>query len=623
MDRGDRPCRRHGVDRSGPRAGSGGSSAGAACSPEGSAPRNRSSGGSVGARGRPIARVAVVLDGNVWTDARVPAVTSVKPGEPLTASSARRALAELLATGRFALARVTATAEGPGAVLVLRVVPRKLVKRLELDLHGATVDREELLREAELTVGGELIGTDVDTVVARIARYFAAHGYPSAKVDLQTREMDDPSLTLVIVDVVPGRPRLVDDREYYVFGATRDRVLPLTSAYSVKPGDHADEAAMTTADGALEGALRAHGYFRARVSHDLVWVGDKGANVASSGRIVLRVRMDTGSLVVPRFEGNEHYDATALEGALALETDNDRSSSHLADKVRGFYEKRGFLDAEVRVETRGKDTDPVELLVFHVDEHRRARVVARRYPCLKTEVIKRLSAGGPRSSQEIGTEIDSYLEEELPGADLFVDPDPQGVNLTLGAGAGATTSGTRAEPIDLRPDATYVADTYERATEHVQELYRNEGFLHATVGPVEVVRARCDPRSPPGRCIPLALPPLSQECTYDAAGLPLANAAARRVVHVPPRRGARSGVFIEHAARDSGEARPEDDALGPGFHGIEDAERARGGRGRPGAARRPGEHAASGRRASPRGRLLQGARLRVRRRQVRTGAVAR
>ncbi len=471
-----------------------------------------------GLAGRPIARISVELEGNVWTDASVPTVTTVSVGEPLTPNAARRALGELLATGRYARGRASAMGEGAGVALLLRMAPRKLIKRLALDLRGAPLDREELLREAELAVGGELVGTDVDAMRERITRYFALHGYPSAKVDIQSRETDDPSLTLVIVDAVPGRPRIIDDVEYYVFDANRDRVLPLTTAYTVKPGDRADEPALATADAVLESALRAKGYFRARVSHDLVWIG---GGKATEGRIVLRVRLDAGPLVVPRFEGNEHYDSVALEGALGLETENDRSPSHLADKVRVFYEKRGFLDAQVRVETRGKDTDAVQLLVFHVDEQARVRVVARRYPCLKTEIVKRLSNGGPRSSQEIGTEIDSYLEDELPGADLFVDPDPKGLSLTLDARPGTSTSGTRAEPLDLHPDATYVVDTYERAVEHVQELYRNEGFLHALVGPVEVVRARCDPRSPPGRCVPLPLPPLSEECTYDPTGLPL------------------------------------------------------------------------------------------------------
>jgi outer membrane protein insertion porin family len=57
---------------------------------------------------------------------------------------------------------------------------------------------------------------------------------------------------------------------------------------------------------------------------------------------------------------------------------------------------------------------------------------------------------------------------------------------------------------------------------HVQELYRNEGYLHAQVGPAQVIRRRCSPRSPAGVCKPVPLPhPPVDACTYDATSLPL------------------------------------------------------------------------------------------------------
>ena len=68
----------------------------------------------------------------------------------------------------------------------------------------------------------------------------------------------------------------------------------------------------------------------------------------------------------------------------------------------------------------------------------------------------------------------------------------------------------------------FVAETYDRAVAHVQELFRNEGFLHAQVGPVQVIRRRCDPRSRPGQCRPLPTPhPPSDVCAYDATNLPV------------------------------------------------------------------------------------------------------
>jgi outer membrane protein assembly factor BamA len=472
-----------------------------------------------GLEGKPISRVGVVLEGNIWDDVKVPTVPSLKVGEPLTPTATRQAFEEVLESGRFATGRVTVQPENGGVAVVFRLVPRKLIQRLDLDLHGARLPREEMLRETDLTDGGELVGADIDDDARRIEHYFALHGYPSAKASIRLRETDDPMRALVLLDVVAGPPRNVDERHFYVFGSKPDQVLPVAESYGAGKGDRADEPVLDRADAALETALHGKGWWHAAVSHDLVWVG-----APATGRVALRVRIDAGALVMTRFEGNEHYDGDVLTSALALDTETDQSSSHLIEKIRTFYQRRGFLDAEVRIEPRGDENDAVHLLVFHIDEHARVRVTGRSYPCLKVDAIKHLSSGGPKSSSDIGTEIESYLEEELPGEDLLVDPDPRGVSAMVGAGSGQVTTGARPVPLDLKPDETYVADTYERAVDHVQELYKNEGFLHAVVGPVEIVRARCDPRSPPQRCIPLPLPPLPDAvCAYDPSGLPAAS----------------------------------------------------------------------------------------------------
>jgi outer membrane protein assembly factor BamA len=462
--------------------------------------------------------VEVAFEGNIWDDVEIPPIGTLRPGDPLTPTAARGVLEELLRSGRFARGGVSVQADGGGVLVLARVVPRKVVGRLDVDLHEARLERDELLRVADLADGGDIVGADIPAIVARIERYFALHGYPAAKAAIQTRDTNDPMRTLVLVDVTPGAPRLVRERHFYVFDANPEQVLPIARSYAVEAGARADEPALDQADVALEQVLRANGWHHASVSHDLVWVGQPSSG---GGRVVLRVRIDAGALFLPRFEGNEHYDGDVLTSALALDTETDRSASHLADKVRAFYEKRGFLDAEVRVEARGGNKSAVQLLVFHIEEHRRVRVVGRSYPCLRLDAVKHLEAGGPRSPEGIGTEIDSYLEDELPGADLLVDPDPRMVSALVGNGTGEVPTGTRPTPIDLHPNATYAPDTYERAIEHVRELYRNEGFLHAQVGPVQVIRARCSPRSPAQRCIPVPMPPLPQDiCPYDASGLP-------------------------------------------------------------------------------------------------------
>ena len=118
--------------------------------------------------------------------------------------------------------------------------------------------------------------------------------------------------------------------------------------------------------------------------------------------------------------------------------------------MREYYVKHGFLDADVRLETRGTDKDPVNYLVFHVVEQQRVIVAARSYPCLREADVKKLSEGGPTSAKEIGSEIDSYLQEELPGGEVLVPPDPKGLDQTIARQLG--TTGARPAPLEIDPD---------------------------------------------------------------------------------------------------------------------------------------------------------------------------
>ncbi|WP_394836136.1 BamA/TamA family outer membrane protein [Pendulispora rubella] len=464
--------------------------------------------------GRPITAIDTELEGERWGMMHLPKVVGVKPGEIFSEAVARRALSELLDRGQFARGHVTLTTEGAGCRMVVQVAVRKIIENLRFHMGGVKVERDELLREADFTEGGEFVGADLGDKQERMEALLARRGYPKATIALETRTTDDPLRIDVTLTVRDGEPRILGRRVFYVYDARPEELESTNGSYRVKVGDRADETALEAADSQLEARLRARGYHQADVWHDVV---------SADGMIVLRIRVQAGKLFLPRFEGNEHYDQDALTEALGIATEADLSPIHLAEKIRDFYQKRGYLDVEVAFEERGTARDQVHYLVFKISEHPRVRVAARAYPCLRQEDVRRLNQGGPTSVSEIGREIDSYLEEELPGADILKSPDPRGVDALI----SPQQRGAVDVPVDLEPDSVYVADTYQRAVEHVQELYRHEGFLHAQVGPVQIVRRRCDPRSPAGRCIPLPLPnengkPVEPEaCTYDITNLPL------------------------------------------------------------------------------------------------------
>ncbi len=459
--------------------------------------------------GRPITAVDVVLDDARWLDERPPLVTEMHAGDRVTPALVRRAIAEALQSGHFSDAQVELANDGAGVRATVHVMPRKVIDSLRLDLHGAPVDGDELLRDAELAIDGEIVGRDVIRHKAKIEALLQRRGFPSPTVIIGTRGTDDPLRVVVLVDVIAGAPRTIERRVLYPFRGTPAAVADAEKTYAAKTGARADETVLDAADAALQTRIRGRGWHRAEVSHDMV---------LHRGLVVLRLRVDFGTHYETRYEGNEHFDKWTLDELLDLENETDRTPNHLVQKLRDWYVKHGYLDADVRLETRGGEKDPIDFLVFHVTEQQRVFVAARAYPCLRETDVKKLTEGGPPSAKAIGSEIDSYLEEELPGNDPLVPPNPQGLDEQLGP---LGNKGARPVPMELDPSGVYSPETYERAVQHVQELYRSEGFLAAQVGPVQVLRRRCDPRSPPGVCRPLPSEPPADVCTYDAAGLPL------------------------------------------------------------------------------------------------------
>lgn len=447
----------------------------------------------------------------VWPDVKLPSVGMLRPGDPLTQEHLRGAIQEVLASGAFADASADVRVDGAGVRVTITVVPRKVIDGIRVDLHGAPIDGDELVRDLDLTTDGEIVASDLAALQSRLEALLQRRGFPAPRLAITTRGTNDPLRVLVEISASVGAPRRIERRVIYPTGATKEEIQDAERFYALKTGMRADETMLAAADAALEARIRARHHHRAEVSHDVV---------LHRGIIVLRVRADFGTRYETRYEGNDHFDRSTLDGVLDLEEETDRTPNHLVQKIIDFYVKRGFLDVEVKLETRGTNKDPASYLVFHVKEGSRVQVAARSYPCLREDDVKKLSEGGPTSARAIGSEIDSYLEEELPGSDLIVAPKTGVLDRAMTKPLGAM--GARPAPLDLEPHTTYVPETYERAVQHVQELYRSEGFLSAQIGPVQVIRRRCNPRSPPGECTPMPVPTETADiCTYDAIGLPL------------------------------------------------------------------------------------------------------
>jgi outer membrane protein assembly factor BamA len=454
--------------------------------------------------GRLVRAIEVKVLGNRWV--QPVQLKSVRVGDRLTPALARRAVRELTDTGRYARASVTAEEMGQGVALRVAVLPRRLVAGVTVE--GGHLEEEVLLGEAHIVIGGEVTVVTLPQMSARLVALYRDRGYPRANVTIHVRETDDPMQVALVVRIDPGPKSTVTKRTFVRDGAVYapdvdlDAELDaLARTYAVGEGDTVDEDSLAAADRALAERLRSAQYFRATVQHQLV---------VHEPYTFLYVRIDPGPKFVRRYTGLLRFDAEDVERALDIEKELDRSLRRLAAKISDFYIRRGFLDVEVDAEERGGPGDRVHVLFFAVREHRQTKVVSREFPCL---------SGGPLSVVDATRDIDSFLDEELPGSGLIGPVDSAGVDALHGP---TTSTGTRALPLELDPRATYAAETYDRALKHLQDYYRSQGYLSATVGPLQLVRRQCDRRSAPGQCIPMELPVAPRSaCLFDAEGLPL------------------------------------------------------------------------------------------------------
>ena len=456
--------------------------------------------------GRPLTRVEVALVGSRWLGDR-PAVRA-EVGQVLSAELVRRSLDELLESGKFADARAEVEADGDGVRLRFLVTPRRVIA--DVRLSGGVLSDDVLLRAVGVQVGRELTADDLSRIQARLHEEHARHGFPNARATLTAIDTDDPLRVALRIDLLPGAPKRIEQRRFFAWPDPNEPVLQgLLAEYGAKRGDRADQEQISEADHKFEALLRARGFHRATVDHQL--------ENDAAGKLVLKVNVRADQRIRVSFEGNRLFDGDELLGLLALEEADDRAPESLAEKLRQHYLTHGRLDVAITPSLRTKPGSPVSDLVFTIHEGDPLHVSARRYPCLTLF-----------QPSQVDAEIDSFLAE-LPGGELLGPVDPRVIEPAYGP---TNERGARHGPRDFNPYSYYIPDVYEKAIDHLRDLYRSEGYLSASVGPLTLLRRTCDRRSPFGQCLVSreARGPSSAAtesvltksvCSYDDVGLPL------------------------------------------------------------------------------------------------------
>jgi len=440
--------------------------------------------------GATIAEVRVVSEGTLWRER--PVLKSVRGGDAFSPELLRRGLRELESTGRFAELRVEVASSASGLLVLYRVRPRRLVARVRVE--GKTGDVDGVERRLGLAAGDEI--TDVLLAEARthVSEAYESAGYPQAKVSITADDTDDPMRKLVRVHVDSGEPELVRRVDFRVWPspAHPDLIFHLRK-FGVKAGARLARDRVDEAVAEFKTLLLDARFYEAEVM----------ARRAGPGLLLVEVR--SGPKFSLRIEGSETFGASELEPVLGLSAGEEVVPAVLDERLVRHYVSHGFLDARVRFERRDAPGGLRSELWAWIREGERFSVSGRQFPC----------AGDTRSVRQLESEVDGVLKERFPALSVVHPPDGRALDAALG-----TASPTpRATPLEPRPYTSYSEEAYQEVRRHLEELYRADGYLKATVGPVRLLRARCARRDATGACISTSAPPMPRDlCRAGAPG---------------------------------------------------------------------------------------------------------
>jgi len=417
--------------------------------------------------GRPVTTVEVA-------GMRVPVREIGLPvGAPVTRRTLRALVRRLLATERYADVQVDVAPEGEGLRVVVRLEPRIVLVRVDVTGNEVLED-ETVRRELRIGEGSEIDPSDLPSLETRLQASYGERGYERARVAAELRDTDDPARKVLILRIEEGVPSRVLG---VLFEGEEPPVhVGLRWEMDFGQGDIVDRGAVDEAVTRAQARLREQGYLEARLRLGSLEPTDAG--------VMVRVRSHVG----PRYEvlirGNGPIPRSELYDELRVTEERPREGALLAmeGRVRRLVQRHGFPDAAVvvrRVQAPRRPAVPLDpltgaLILVDLRLGRWVRVTTRSYPGAR-------HLAGEDLDEQVDAVLDEAIDEVGP-----LEPIDSLVTGRLLVDPGLRR--TSAPPIDLTPPEVWYEDAYETAVEHLQELYRADGYLDATVGPARLER---------------------------------------------------------------------------------------------------------------------------------------
>jgi len=386
-------------------------------------------------------------------------------GAPLTRRLLRTTVQQLLESGRWADVQIDAVAEGSGVALIVQLVPRIVITRVDV-IGNAVLSDEDVEQVLALGIDRELQQGQLAALAEAVAAAYVERGYADARITLRLRDTDDPTRKVLRVRVAEGEPVRVT--RYAWDGDTPPGDLDLPGAIGIEPGDVLDRTRLR--DGVREAAreLRREGWLEARLGDPELRRDDDEA--------VLVVPLSLGPRYDVRLVGHDPLQRTTVEEVLQLEEQRltRRTLAALEGRVTELFRRHGFHRARVTIDRYAGERGGA-VLEIRAQPGRQLAVVGMSFP-----------GATHWGSDYLRGQVVSVLESELPDTRMFSPVDSDTAD-ALGLGGGRVRREREVpRPLEVDPSRVYYEPLYEQAVEHLRDVYEAAGFLSARLGPARL-----------------------------------------------------------------------------------------------------------------------------------------
>ena len=298
--------------------------------------------------GRQVVEVRLQVNGTILQNPELVEIIETHVGAPLAMGDVRESMAHLFGLGLYQDVQVDASLRGDGVVLTYNLFPAQRVRRIVFE-GPLGLSESQLRRIVVERYGASPSLARAAQAVATLQTLYRDRGYPRAEIAVHPGDGADPSNVSMVFRIQPGPRARVSTVD--VQGAPRDPAPKVLNDLALRVGDEYDGIGLDERLLRYADALRAQGYYEARVSHLPRYVDN-------DARVNVVVSIDPGPRVEIAFKGDPLSEGDR-ERLVPIARERSVDEDLLEDSKFGierYFRERGYCNP--RVDYQRGEGDP-------------------------------------------------------------------------------------------------------------------------------------------------------------------------------------------------------------------------------------------------------------------------